>query len=54
MKFSVKHPNIAITPEVIQDSFERRTKGAAEADAIGGKFDKRMLPEVLQMMRYGK
>jgi hypothetical protein len=54
MKFSVRHPNIAITPEVIQDSFERRTKGAAEADAIGGKFDKRMLPEVLQMMRYGK
>jgi hypothetical protein len=54
MKFSIKHPNVAITPEVIQDSFERRTKGAAEADAIGGKFDKRMLPEVLQMMRYGK
>jgi hypothetical protein len=54
MEFSAKHPMVGITPETIQDSFERRIKGQAEADAIGGKFDKRMLPEMLQMMRYGR
>jgi len=53
-EFSIKYPNHAITPENIQESFERRAKGQAEAEVIGGQFDKKAVPEALQMLRYGR
>ena len=53
-EFSIKYPSHAITPENIQESFQRRAEGQAQAEAIGVQVDKKAIPEALEMLRYGR
>lgn len=48
-EFSSKHPAKAITAKNIQDSFEKRAKAAAEAEAVGAKIDKKLRGELMGM-----
>ena len=54
IEFSTKYPSHAITIENIQESFQRRAKGQAEAEAIGVQVDKKSIPQALEMLRYGR
>jgi hypothetical protein len=54
IEFSIKHPNYAITPEKIQESFQLRAEGQAQAEAIGVQVDKAGIPKALEMKRYGR
>ena len=54
IEFSLKYPEHEITPENIQESFDRRAEGQAEAEAIGVQVDKKSLPKALEMLRYGR
>jgi hypothetical protein len=54
IEFSTKYPSHAITVENIQESFQRRAKGQAEAEAIGVQVDKKAIPQALEMLRYGR
>jgi hypothetical protein len=53
-EFNLKYPRHRIEPEDIEESFERRRKNQAQAEAIGGQFDKKSVPDALQMLRYGR
>jgi len=53
-EFSRKYPNQRIEPDDIVKSFERRAENQAKAEAIGGQFDNKSLPDALQMLRYGR
>ena len=48
-EFSRKHPAKAITAKNIQDSFEKRAKASAEAEAVGAKIDKKLRGELIDM-----
>lgn len=49
IEFSRKHPGKAIKPANIQESFEKRAKAAAEAEAMGAKIDKKLRGEIMDM-----
>jgi hypothetical protein len=53
-KFNLKYPLQRIEPIDIQNSFKRRSENQAQADLIGGKFEKDQLLDALQMLRYGR
>jgi hypothetical protein len=44
-----KNPNMLITAEKIQESFEKRAKLKAEAEAFGANIDKRLRGEIVDM-----
>jgi len=54
MEFNDKHPAKAITIKNIQESFEKRAKAAAEAEAIGAKIDKKLRGELMEMGEFAK
>jgi hypothetical protein len=53
-KFNLKYPLQRIEPIDIQNSFKRRSENQAQADLIGGNFEKDQLLDALQMLRYGR
>jgi hypothetical protein len=53
-EFSRKHPGKAIKPQQIQESFKKRAKAAAEAEANGAKIDKKLRGEILQMGEFAE
>ena len=53
-KFTERYPLRKIDYESIVESFEKRTKEAAEAEAFGAKITKKLRPEVEPMLRYGR
>jgi hypothetical protein len=54
MEFNDKHPAKAITIKNIQESFEKRAKASAEAEAIGAKIDKKLRGELMEMGEFAK
>mgnify|MGYP003349648765 CR=1 FL=1 len=44
MDFSAKYPELEITPKKIRENFKQRAESAAEAEAIGAKLNKKLLP----------
>lgn len=54
MDFSAKHFKMRITPENIRDSFEKRRKGATEAEIYGVKIDKRLRAELREMGEFAE
>lgn len=54
MEFNEKHPAKAITIKNIQESFEKRAKASAEAEAIGAKIDKKLRGELMGMGEFAK
>jgi Large polyvalent protein associated domain 39 len=53
-KFSERYPARKIDFSAIRESFQKRAKEAAEAEAFGAKINKRLRPEVEPMLRYGR
>ena len=53
-EFSQRYPNHRIEPKDILESFDRRGENQAIAEAIGGQFEKKSIPQALQMLRYGR
>jgi hypothetical protein len=53
VEFSYRHPGAKITAQSIRESFKRRAKGAAEAEAFGASVTKKLRPELMDMPRYG-
>jgi hypothetical protein len=54
IEFNNKYPGQHISPDNAMESFERRAENQAIAETIGGQFDKKSIPEALQMLRYGR
>ena len=48
--FSMKYPEVAITPKAIADSFESRNEAKAKAEAIGAKLNEKLLPRTYPML----
>ena len=42
-EFSIKYPEVAITPDSIAKSFESRNEAKAKAEAIGAKLNEKLL-----------
>ena len=53
-KFSERYPARKIDFSSIRESFQKRAKEAAEAEAFGAKINKKLRPEVEPMLRYGR
>ena len=49
-EFSSRYPTYRITPKMITDSFQKRAKDQAMADAFGARVDKKSLPIALPML----
>lgn len=49
-EFSMKYPEVAITPKSIADSFESRNEAKAKAEAIGAKLNEKLLPRTYPML----
>ena len=53
-KFTERYPLRKIDYESIVESFEKRAKEIAEAEAFGAKITKKLRPEIEPMLRYGR
>jgi hypothetical protein len=49
-EFSVKYPEVAITPDSIAKSFETRSEAKAKAEAIGAKLNEKLLNRTRPML----
>lgn len=51
IKFSTMYPTYRITPELVADSFKKRAKEQAMANAFGARVDKKSLPIAMPMLQ---
>jgi hypothetical protein len=49
-EFSIKYPEVAITPDSIAKSFETRNEAKAKAEAIGAKLNEKLLNRTRPML----
>lgn len=52
-EFSLKYPELAIDGEAITNSFNARAEAQAQAEALGARLDKKLIPRLAPMLRYG-
>jgi hypothetical protein len=52
-EFSLKYPELAIDGDAITNSFSAKAEAHAQAEALGARLDKKLIPRLAPMLNYG-